>query len=142
MALKLYNLGFRNIQMLRENNIETQNNDFERLKFGLTYFEDLNENKITRDECFSIFENLKSIILNEVDKQCVIELVGGFRRDKQTGHDIDLLITHPVDGEENGILTKIIETLGYYQRTNYFKIYSNFSNVLLRKKRFNNIWKA
>ena len=86
--------------------------DFERFKYGLTYFEDLNDNKITIEECHSIFEILKNIIWDEVNKDCIIELVGGFKRGKQTGHDVDILVTHPVLGEETGLLLQIIEALG------------------------------
>lgn len=37
-------------------------------------------------------------------------------RGKQTGHDVDFLITHPILGEEKELLTKIIEVLGFYLR--------------------------
>ena len=72
----------------------------------------MNDNKITIEECHSIFDNLKNIILDEVNKDCFIELVGGFRRGKQTGHDVDILVTHPVLGEETDLLLKIIHALG------------------------------
>jgi hypothetical protein len=34
------------------------------------------------------------------------------QRGKTSGHDIDILITHPVAGEEKGILDKVIAKLG------------------------------
>lgn len=36
--------------------------------------------------------------------------MGGFRRGKKTGHDIDLLITHPTEGKEK-ILPQILPHL-------------------------------
>lgn len=33
-------------------------------------------------------------------------------RGKESGHDVDLLVTHPKLGEEQGILEKIIKELG------------------------------
>lgn len=68
-------------------------------------------NRVTLEESKSIFEMLSGLILNEIDRDCLIELMGGFRRGKQTGHDIDILITHPKKGEEVYILNKMIELL-------------------------------
>lgn len=42
---------------------------------------------------------------------CMVTLVGGFRRGKCYGHDVDLLITHPIVGEEKHLLHQIINYL-------------------------------
>lgn len=68
-------------------------------------------NKITIEESKQILEFIKNLILNEIDSECLIELMGGFRRGKATGHDIDILITHPKLGEEEFILSKLVELL-------------------------------
>ncbi len=85
--------------------------EIERIKYGLTYYDDLTINRISLDESQLIFDSMKNLILNEIDKDCLIELMGGFRRRKQTGHDIDILITHPKLGEEKFILTKLVDLL-------------------------------
>ena len=54
------------------------NSDYERFKFGLAYFEDLNT-PLLYNEALSIFEIIKKIIL-DIDKNCVVDIVGGFRR--------------------------------------------------------------
>ena len=40
-----------------------------------------------------------------------VTLVGGFRRGKSEGHDVDLLISHPENGKEKGILSLIVDKL-------------------------------
>ncbi len=69
-----------------------------------------------------IFNYLKKMILESVSPDCIIELVGGFRRGKQTGHDVDLLISHPELGREKEILSKTIEKMGI----KHLKFYCNF----------------
>lgn len=32
-------------------------------------------------------------------------------RGKQTGHDVDFLITHPEEGKEEGLMTKVVSLL-------------------------------
>lgn len=76
-------MGYIDIQNLRENCEELNkkiHGDFERFKYGLTYYDDLTNNKISKDEAFCIFETIKNLILEDVDSNCQIELMGGFRR--------------------------------------------------------------
>jgi len=85
-------LGYKNVQSLRYHYAAINSKlhgEVERLKYGITYFNDLTINKITLDESKNLFEMLKDIILNEIDQQCHVELVGGFRRGKQEGHDLE-----------------------------------------------------
>ncbi len=111
----LYFKGFRTIQSLRENYHENLTkklkSDLDRIKYGLTYYDDLAIRRINQSECKYIFEFIKDLILTNIDKDCIIELTGGFRRGKPTGHDVDILITHPNSGKEKEILTKCIELL-------------------------------
>ena len=53
--------------------------DFDRLKVGLAYHEDLVDNPITYEESMVIFDQLKRVIL-EANSECLVELMGGFRR--------------------------------------------------------------
>uniref|UniRef100_A0A3Q3IJ62 DNA-directed DNA/RNA polymerase mu n=1 Tax=Monopterus albus TaxID=43700 RepID=A0A3Q3IJ62_MONAL len=51
-----------------------------------------------------------------------VTLIGGFRRGKLTGHDVDFLITHPEEGREEGLMPKVVswlESRGFllYQKT-------------------------
>ena len=101
--------------------------EYERLKYGLAYFEDL-ITPLNFSDAINIFEIIKKVILN-VDVNCVIEIVGGFRRfiikidvilkissfhfyrGKKQGHDLDILVSHKFSGEEKGLLVKILECL-------------------------------
>lgn len=53
--------------------------DLERMKYGLAYFDDLNQ-PISYDDGQTIFESIKDLVLNEVNNECQIELMGGFKR--------------------------------------------------------------
>ena len=88
-------LGYKNVQSLRRDYSELSlklHGEVERLKYGITYFNDLTINKINLDESKNFFEMLKDIILTEIDQQCHVELVGGFRRGKEEGHDLEYVI--------------------------------------------------
>jgi uncharacterized lipoprotein YehR (DUF1307 family) len=76
-------LGFRTLEDLRKNHDKLSKkvqNDLERLKYGLTYYDDLTSKRITIDECNFIFSTIKELILENVNKDCIIELMGGFKR--------------------------------------------------------------
>lgn len=80
---KLYEMGLRSVESLRANFDALSKKlhvDHERLRYGLTYYDDLSLKKITIEECKFIFEDLKNLILENVDSKCQIELMGGFRR--------------------------------------------------------------
>jgi hypothetical protein len=80
---RLFELGITSLDDLRaqnENVSKKLHSDIERLKFGLTYFEDLSVKKITKQECDLIFETIKNLILENVNNKCFIELMGGFKR--------------------------------------------------------------
>lgn len=79
----MYELGFRTLDDLRKNHDNLSKkvqNDLERLKYGLTYYDDLTIKKITIDECDFIFSTIKNLILEHVSSECIIELMGGFKR--------------------------------------------------------------
>ncbi|XP_039702979.1 DNA-directed DNA/RNA polymerase mu isoform X5 [Pteropus medius] len=40
-----------------------------------------------------------------------VTLAGGFRRGKLQGHDVDFLITHPEEGQEVGLLSRVMHSL-------------------------------
>ncbi|KAK3777848.1 hypothetical protein RRG08_038096 [Elysia crispata] len=81
-----------------------------RIAWGLAFFEDLNV-PVGRIEAIAF-----SQIVQE-EAECILPgvittLVGGFRRGKSQGHDVDILLSHPTDGAEMGLLPKLIAALG------------------------------
>ncbi|XP_039264433.2 DNA-directed DNA/RNA polymerase mu-like [Styela clava] len=76
--------------------------------YGLEYYEDLNSPLPLLDA--KRIENHIREVATSIQEGIEVILVGGFRRGKQVGHDIDLLITHPEDGKEK-ILHKILDKL-------------------------------
>ncbi|XP_036385070.1 DNA-directed DNA/RNA polymerase mu [Megalops cyprinoides] len=87
---------------------------------GLQYYNDLNT-PVTKAEA-DVISRIVEGAVQEVLPGAEITLTGGFRRGKQTGHDVDFLITHPEEGREEGLLTKVVsllETRGLllYQKT-------------------------
>lgn len=80
---RLYDNGFREIQELRAKFSSLSkifHGDLERFKFGLTFYNDLVEEKVTKYECNIIFDKLAKIIKENISDDLIIELVGGFRR--------------------------------------------------------------
>ncbi|XP_042207062.1 DNA-directed DNA/RNA polymerase mu-like isoform X2 [Homarus americanus] len=81
----------------------------ERIKYGLAYYADLNS-PVPRESA----DKIKDIVKNELDKVkagCTVEIAGGFRRGKLSGHDVDLLIRCNKKGEERGVLSKLLKQL-------------------------------
>ncbi|XP_013405117.1 DNA-directed DNA/RNA polymerase mu isoform X1 [Lingula anatina] len=80
-----------------------------RLAYGIAFHEDLKQ-QVGRTTAMRI----RDIVHNELktlDGEVTVEVTGGFRRGKQFGHDVDLLISHPVEGRETGLLQKLIHRL-------------------------------
>uniref|UniRef100_A0A4W3HYN5 DNA-directed DNA/RNA polymerase mu n=1 Tax=Callorhinchus milii TaxID=7868 RepID=A0A4W3HYN5_CALMI len=73
---------------------------------GLQYYEDLTT-PVTRAEADMIRKTVEEAVYRYLPG-AVITLAGGFRRGKETGHDVDFLITHPEEGKEKGLVTKVI----------------------------------
>uniref|UniRef100_A0A8C9RSF5 DNA-directed DNA/RNA polymerase mu n=1 Tax=Scleropages formosus TaxID=113540 RepID=A0A8C9RSF5_SCLFO len=88
---------------------------------GVEYYEHLRV-PVTKAEADRIGEIVKRAV-DAVLLGAEITLTGGFRRGKQTGHDVDFLITHPDEGREEGLLPKVVSWLEardllLYQKTN------------------------
>uniref|UniRef100_UPI0037E81796 DNA-directed DNA/RNA polymerase mu n=1 Tax=Semicossyphus pulcher TaxID=241346 RepID=UPI0037E81796 len=87
---------------------------------GLEHYDDLNQ-PVTKAEADAIGEIVEKAVLS-VLPGAQMTLIGGFRRGKQTGHDVDFLITHPEEGREVGLMPKLVSCLeaqGFllYQKT-------------------------
>uniref|UniRef100_A0AAZ3PMX6 DNA-directed DNA/RNA polymerase mu n=1 Tax=Oncorhynchus tshawytscha TaxID=74940 RepID=A0AAZ3PMX6_ONCTS len=87
---------------------------------GLQYYDELNL-PVTKSEAVAIGQIVERAV-HAVLPGAEITLIGGFRRGKQTGHDVDFLITHPDEGREEGLMPKVVswlEAQGFllYQKT-------------------------
>lgn len=80
IANRLYENGYRSIDELRRdiNDVLKYDHDYERFKYGLTYYEDL-VMPIMANEASDIFNLIKNLIL-KIDNKCIVDMVGGFRR--------------------------------------------------------------
>ncbi|NP_956542.1 DNA-directed DNA/RNA polymerase mu [Danio rerio] len=76
---------------------------------GVQYYSEL-QRAVTRAEAELIMAIVEAAV-NSVLPGCQIQLMGGFRRGKEVGHDVDFLITHPEEGKEEGLMSKIISWL-------------------------------
>ncbi|XP_056668014.1 DNA-directed DNA/RNA polymerase mu isoform X3 [Monodelphis domestica] len=76
---------------------------------GIHHFEDLNT-PVYRHEADAIQQIVEEVVQQMLPGARVI-LAGGFRRGKPHGHDVDFLITHPVEGLEAGLLSKVMGRL-------------------------------
>ncbi|BFY97897.1 hypothetical protein BsWGS_00937 [Bradybaena similaris] len=96
-----------------------------RINWGLAFHEDLTcpVSRQEADTFASIVQGTAEALLPGT----VVTLAGGFRRGKQVGHDVDLLITHPSEGCELGLLPKLLSALakrdlvliGYKEKNSY-----------------------
>ncbi|XP_023268205.1 DNA-directed DNA/RNA polymerase mu [Seriola lalandi dorsalis] len=87
---------------------------------GLQHYDDLNQ-PVAKAEADAIAEVVERAVVS-VSPGAQVTLTGGFRRGKPTGHDVDFLITHPEEGGEDGLMSKVVsrlESQGFllYQKT-------------------------
>ncbi|KAK3093392.1 hypothetical protein FSP39_014999 [Pinctada imbricata] len=104
-AKRWINLGISSIKEAKQ---KYRTSDW-RVNYGLAFYEELND-LVVRNEA----ENFKHFVATEAKKilpGVMIELTGGFRRGKQSGHDVDLLFTHKHEGKEKGFLEKLLKEL-------------------------------
>ena len=73
---RLYELGIKDINDLREQYLSKKlQTDLDRLKYGLTYFEDLTIQHIDRDECNFIFSTIKSLIHEKINNLKIFQVL-------------------------------------------------------------------
>ncbi|KAM4528157.1 DNA-directed DNA/RNA polymerase mu [Odontesthes bonariensis] len=87
---------------------------------GLEHYDDINQ-PVTKAEADAI-RGIVEKAVNSVLPGAEIVLTGGFRRGKVMGHDVDFLITHPQEGREVGLMSKVVswlesQDLLLYQKT-------------------------
>nr|WKN12665.1 PolM [Chaunax abei] len=108
--------GIRDLQQLQDSG-QTLN---QAQQAGLEHYDDLNQ-PVTRAEADAVGEIVEKAVVS-VLPGAQMTLIGGFRRGKLTGHDVDFLITHPEEGREEGLVPKVVSRLeseGFllYQKT-------------------------
>ncbi|XP_068702707.1 DNA nucleotidylexotransferase-like [Montipora foliosa] len=103
-----YDKGYRNLSDITKA-IAAGMKITEQLAMGLKYYDDLIQS-VPREEAMGI-KNVVVKELNSIQPKCKVELVGGYRRGKESGHDVDILITHEDDCIVEGLLVKLVERL-------------------------------
>lgn len=68
------------------------------------------EQRIRPDEAHQTIEVVRDA-LREIDPELTFEVTGGYRRGNNDFKDLDFLITHPIEGAENGVLTALVDNL-------------------------------
>ncbi|KAM8828251.1 LOW QUALITY PROTEIN: DNA-directed DNA/RNA polymerase mu [Spinachia spinachia] len=91
-----------------------------RAQAGLRHYDDLNR-PVGRAEAAAVAAVVEAAA-GSVLPGAQVTLIGGFRRGKLTGHDVDFLITHPEEGREAGLMPQLVSWLdsqGFllYQKT-------------------------
>ncbi|XP_069070485.1 DNA-directed DNA/RNA polymerase mu isoform X2 [Pleurodeles waltl] len=104
-ADRWYQEGLRTLDDLRKKEKKLNRQQ----EAGLQHYTDLNS-PVTRLEADKIQHVVQDAVLRFLPG-AIITLTGGFRRGKQSGHDVDFLITHPTEGKEMGLLIKVVSWL-------------------------------
>nr|CCD30537.1 DNA polymerase mu [Pleurodeles waltl] len=104
-ADRWYQEGLRTLDDLRKKEKKLNRQQ----EAGLQHYTDLNS-PVTRLEADKIQHVVQDAVLRFLPG-AIITLTGGFQRGKQSGHDVDFLITHPTEGKEMGLLIKVVSWL-------------------------------
>ncbi|XP_068430481.1 DNA-directed DNA/RNA polymerase mu [Clinocottus analis] len=108
--------GIHSLQQLQESGRELNRAQ----RAGLQHYEDLNQ-PVTRPQADTVAAIVEEAVAS-VLPGAQVTMIGGFRRGKPTGHDVDFLITHAEEGREVGLMPKVVsrlESQGFllYQKT-------------------------
>ncbi|XP_077114659.1 DNA nucleotidylexotransferase [Ranitomeya variabilis] len=105
-AEKWYRLSLRTLEDIK-NNKDLKLTSMQ--KHGLLYYEDISS-YVSKTEADAV-EHLVRNIICEFVPDAIVTITGGFRRGKDVGHDVDILITCPRSGVERNILHNTINVL-------------------------------
>uniref|UniRef100_A0A8C5WWR1 DNA-directed DNA/RNA polymerase mu n=1 Tax=Laticauda laticaudata TaxID=8630 RepID=A0A8C5WWR1_LATLA len=130
IASQWYQEGLRTLADLQLHQIKLNKEQ----QAGLLYYEDLNT-PVELLEAKAISQVVLQVI-EQILPGATVTLTGGFRRGKPCGHDVDLLITHPSEGEEMGLLPKVI---GILDRQG-FLLYHSFHRSSLLSLEDEELW--
>eukprot|EP00074_Homo_sapiens_P059067 XP_006715759.1 DNA-directed DNA/RNA polymerase mu isoform X7 [Homo sapiens] len=101
-ADRWYREGLRTLDDLREQPQKLT----QQQKAGLQHHQDLSTPVLRSD-----VDALQQVVEEAVGQAlpgATVTLTGGFRRGKLQGHDVDFLITHPKEGQEAGLLPRVM----------------------------------
>ncbi|XP_071792818.1 DNA nucleotidylexotransferase-like isoform X1 [Asterias amurensis] len=105
-------------------------------RYGIDLYDDINT-PVSRQEA----DVIQQIVAAEAEKilpGTTVTITGGFSRGKETGHDVDLLISHPMEGKEKGLLAMILNSLQKSQLLEYTDVQnSSYSEAAIRQVRRN-----
>ncbi|XP_027243994.1 DNA-directed DNA/RNA polymerase mu isoform X1 [Cricetulus griseus] len=104
-ANRWYQEGLRTLDELREQPQRLT----QQQKAGLQYYQDLST-PVGRADAEAL-QQLVEAAVRQTLPGATVTLTGGFRRGKSQGHDVDFLITHPEEGQEVGLLPKVMRHL-------------------------------
>ncbi|XP_029339014.1 DNA-directed DNA/RNA polymerase mu isoform X2 [Mus caroli] len=104
-ANRWYQEGLRTLDELREQPQRLT----QQQKAGLQYYQDLST-PVRRADAEAL-QQLVEAAVRQTLPGATVTLTGGFRRGKLQGHDVDFLITHPEEGQEVGLLPKVMSCL-------------------------------
>ncbi|XP_051021082.1 DNA-directed DNA/RNA polymerase mu [Acomys russatus] len=105
-ANRWYQEGLRTLDELREQPQRLT----QQQKAGLQYSQDLST-PVGRADAEALQQLIEAAV-RQIMPGATVTLTGGFRRGKLQGHDVDFLITHPEEGQEVGLLPRL---MGYLQ---------------------------
>lgn len=97
--------GYRSLDDVRARELKLTSQQ----QMGLKYWEHLSQ-RIPRAEVEAIGK-LVTEAARKVDKGIISTNVGGYRRGKPDSGDVDVLLAHPVEGGERGLLRAIVQKL-------------------------------
>ncbi|XP_006832315.1 PREDICTED: DNA-directed DNA/RNA polymerase mu [Chrysochloris asiatica] len=78
-------------------------------KAGLQHHQDLST-PVQQQEAQAVQRAVETVV-SQTLPGATVTLTGGFRRGQLQGHDVDLLITHPQEGQEVGLLPRVLDCL-------------------------------
>ncbi len=109
-ALEWYEGGYRNLEDVKRDMEEGKLGTTHHIMMGFKYYEDLKE-RIPRKEIDDAKKKI-SKILKKIDKDCIFEICGSYRRGQETSGDMDVIISNPkyVKGiSEQNYLKRVVE---------------------------------
>uniref|UniRef100_A0A8C5PKK3 DNA nucleotidylexotransferase n=1 Tax=Leptobrachium leishanense TaxID=445787 RepID=A0A8C5PKK3_9ANUR len=129
-AEKWYRMGFKTIEEIKSNpDLKLTKMQ----KYGFQYYEDIGS-FVSKSEALAIYEHVREVIWKLVP-DAVVTLTGGFRRGKEKGHDVDIIITCPREDKEKSILHNTISILKNQELLIFYDIIeSTFDNKKLPSK--------
>ncbi|XP_023082151.1 DNA-directed DNA/RNA polymerase mu isoform X1 [Piliocolobus tephrosceles] len=104
-ADRWYREGLRTLDDLREQPQKLT----QQQKAGLQHHRDLST-PVLRSDVDALQQAVEEAV-GQALPGATVTLTGGFRRGKLQGHDVDFLITHPKEGQEAGLLPRVMRHL-------------------------------